>query len=88
MRYVVGFTDPSTGSNKFRAYDYQNDAEEFVVLHKKKGFWAQLYKAVEPKSVNKPPKVPATSILCPVCKMTVPFLTNAGWCKDCQETME
>lgn len=88
MKYVVGYVDLKSGKTQFRAYDYQNDALEFVDLHKKKGYWAQLYVAQDPQPVKKvvaPVKDPTK---CPVCRRNVEALTEFGWCESCQETME
>ena len=89
MKYVVGYVDLKSGKTQFRAYDYQNDALEFVDLHKKKGYWAQLYVAQNPQSDSTKKVTPkAQTVLCPVCKKQVAGLLDFGWCGECQEAME
>lgn len=88
MRYVVGYVDPKSGKTQFRAYDYQNDASEFVDLHKKRGYWAQLYVAKDEPQKRKVEAPIVQMERCPVCLKDVKILTEAGWCKKCQETME
>lgn len=82
MKYVVGYTDTVSGKNRFRPFDYKNDALEFIEIKRKANpnLWAQLYEAAIEK--------PNLGIRCPVCRKEVPRLTDEGWCEKCGKQME